>query len=92
MFLAVVFLKSEHVRRHVSPAPPSPLLTFLELVSRVLIRYLGDYIEGLDKQQLQISIFGGNVELQNLSLKTSALNKLNLPILVKAGALPSEIN
>lgn len=52
----------------------------------MLIRYLGDYIEDLDKKQLQFSILGGNMELQNLCLKTSALNKLNLPILVKAGA------
>jgi len=57
----------------------------LEIVSRVLIRYLGDYVDGLDKRQLQISIFGGNVELQDLSLKPSALRKLNLPIVVKAG-------
>lgn len=57
-----------------------------ELVSRALSRYLGDYLDGFDKRQLSLSLFGGHVELNNLTLKASALNQLNLPITVKSGA------
>lgn len=51
--------------------------------------YLGRYVSGLDLQALRISVFQGDLELRNLRLKPEALNKLNLPITVKAGLLGS---
>ena len=51
--------------------------------------YLGRYVTGLDLQALRISVFQGDLELRNLRLKPEALNKLNLPITVKAGLLGS---
>jgi hypothetical protein len=55
------------------------------LASGILSRYLGDYVEGLDSQNLEISLLSGSVELKNLKLKASALEKLDLPVTVKEG-------
>lgn len=54
-----------------------------------LNKYLGNYVYGLDPQSLKISVFKGDVQLNNLHLKPEALNALNLPITVKAGLLGS---
>lgn len=55
------------------------------LAAKILSRYLGDYVEGLDSKNLEISLLSGSVELKNLKLKTSSLEKLELPITVKEG-------
>lgn len=52
-----------------------------------LNRYLGSYVYGLDPQSLKVSVFSGDVVLNNLQLKPSALADLNLPISVKSGLL-----
>lgn len=57
------------------------------LATKILSRYLGDYVEGLDSKNLEISLLSGSVELRNLKLKTSSLEKLDLPVTVKEGAV-----
>jgi vacuolar protein sorting-associated protein 13A/C len=52
-----------------------------------LNKYLGEYVYGLDAESLRISLWQGDVELKNLQLKPEALQKLDLPIHVKAGLL-----
>ncbi len=49
-------------------------------VAFYLNKYLGNYVYGLDPQSLKISVFKGDVQLNNLHLKPEALNALNLPI------------
>lgn len=39
---------------------------FEDLVSSLLSRYLGDYLEGLSKKDLKLSLWKGDVELKNL--------------------------
>lgn len=58
-------------------------------VAFYLNKYLGSYVYGLDPQSLKISVFKGDVQLNNLHLKPDALNALDLPITVKAGLLGS---
>ncbi|PWA96948.1 pleckstrin (PH) domain superfamily protein [Artemisia annua] len=58
-------------------------------VAYLLQRYLGNYVRGLSKEALSISVWQGNVELTNMQLKPEALNALKLPIKVKAGFLGS---
>jgi len=54
---------------------------FEGIVASLLNRYLGKYIEDLDLENLNVGIFGGNVFLSNLKLKTEALVRhLNLLI------------
>lgn len=42
------------------------LIMFEDLVSNLLSTYLGDYLEGLTKSDLKISLWKGDVELRNL--------------------------
>jgi hypothetical protein len=46
---------------------------FEGIVASLFNRYLGKYIEDLDLENLNVGIFGGNVLLSNLKLKTEAL-------------------
>ncbi|BBN04917.1 vacuolar protein sorting-associated protein 13A/C [Marchantia polymorpha subsp. ruderalis] len=64
-------------------------MVFEEHVAYYLERYLGNYVKGLSKEALKISVWQGNVELTNMQLKPEALNSLKLPIKVKAGFLGS---
>eukprot|EP00897_Mesotaenium_endlicherianum_P008373 jgi/Mesen1/7564/ME000392S06833 len=58
-------------------------------VLNLLRKYLGQYVRGLSEEALKISVWKGDVVLNNLQLKAEALNGLNLPIVVKAGFLGS---
>ncbi|KAL1194607.1 hypothetical protein V5N11_031431 [Cardamine amara subsp. amara] len=58
-------------------------------VAYLLQRYLGNYVRGLSKEALKISVWQGDVELKNMQLKPEALNALKLPVRVKAGFLGS---
>ncbi|XP_020979196.1 uncharacterized protein LOC107640015 [Arachis ipaensis] len=58
-------------------------------VAYLLQRYLGNYVRGLNKEALKISVWKGDVELKNMQLKPEALNALKLPVKVKAGFLGS---
>lgn len=58
-------------------------------VAFFLEKYLGNYVRGLNKEALKISVWQGDVELKNMQLKPEALNALKLPVKVKAGFLGS---
>lgn len=60
-------------------------MVFESLVVELINRYLGDFVENLDTSQLKIGIWGGDVVLNNLNLKQSALDNLDLPVKIKAG-------
>lgn len=50
------------------------------LVSEILNRFLGTYIENLDPSKLRISIWGGDAVLTDLVLKQTAFDDLDLPV------------
>ncbi|KAF1393337.1 hypothetical protein PFLUV_G00038030 [Perca fluviatilis] len=52
-------------------------MVFESLVSDLLNKFIGDYVENLDKSQLKIGIWGGNVVLENLKVKENALVSLS---------------
>ncbi|XP_069574520.1 intermembrane lipid transfer protein VPS13C isoform X1 [Brachyistius frenatus] len=62
-------------------------MVFESMVSDLLNRFIGDYVENLDKSQLKIGIWGGNVVLENLKVKENALSEFNVPFKVKAGQI-----
>ncbi|XP_067012189.2 intermembrane lipid transfer protein Vps13 [Anabrus simplex] len=62
-------------------------MVFESIVADLLNRFLGDYVENLDRSQLKIGIWGGDVVLQNLILKQSALDELDLPVKTVYGHL-----
>ncbi|XP_057380115.1 intermembrane lipid transfer protein Vps13D-like [Daphnia carinata] len=55
------------------------------LVVRFCNAYLGQYLENLDKNQLSFSLLKGKAELQNLSIKKTAFENLNLPFCIHGG-------
>ncbi|XP_030388188.1 vacuolar protein sorting-associated protein 13 [Scaptodrosophila lebanonensis] len=62
-------------------------MVFESVVADVLNKVLGDYIENLDRKQLKIGIWGGDVVLQNLKIRENALDDLDLPIQLIHGYL-----
>ncbi|XP_077329347.1 intermembrane lipid transfer protein VPS13C isoform X3 [Lithobates pipiens] len=57
------------------------------VVADLLNRFLGDYVENLDRSQLKLGIWGGNVSLENLRIRENALSELDVPFKVKAGLI-----
>ncbi|XP_061878990.1 intermembrane lipid transfer protein VPS13C isoform X1 [Entelurus aequoreus] len=62
-------------------------MVFESMVGDLLNRFIGDYVENLDKSQLKIGIWGGNVVLENLKVKENALSEFDVPFKVKAGQI-----
>ncbi|XP_017018537.1 intermembrane lipid transfer protein Vps13 [Drosophila kikkawai] len=62
-------------------------MVFEAVVTDVLNKVLGDYIENLDRKQLKIGIWGGDVVLQNLKIRENALDELDLPVQLIYGYL-----
>jgi len=62
-------------------------MSFSQLAATVLTRVLGDYVDGLDPSNLEVSVLRGEATMRNLKLKRSVLEKLKLPVTVKEGFL-----
>ncbi|XP_047510768.1 vacuolar protein sorting-associated protein 13 isoform X2 [Pieris napi] len=62
-------------------------MVFESIVVDVLNRFLGDYVENLNRSQLKLGIWGGDVVLENLILKQNALEELNIPVQTVYGHL-----
>ncbi|XP_023933797.2 intermembrane lipid transfer protein Vps13 isoform X2 [Bicyclus anynana] len=62
-------------------------MVFESIVVDVLNRFLGDYVENLNRNQLKLGIWGGDVVLENLILKQNALEELNIPVQTVYGHL-----
>jgi vacuolar protein sorting-associated protein 13A/C len=60
---------------------------FESLISQVLNKVLGDFIENIDPAQLNISIIGGDVKLTNMKLKATLFDSMPLPFSLKFGQL-----
>ena len=58
-----------------------------KLVSQILQRILGQYVENIDTDMLNISVWKGELTLENLRLKRGALDALNIPVTVTRGIL-----
>ncbi|KAL7754164.1 Vacuolar protein sorting-associated protein 13 [Sorochytrium milnesiophthora] len=53
---------------------------FEQVVTTLLNRVLGDYVDNLQTEQLNIGIWRGDVVLKNLRLRRDALDKFDLPV------------
>ncbi|XP_023247319.1 vacuolar protein sorting-associated protein 13 [Copidosoma floridanum] len=62
-------------------------MVFESIVTELLNKVLGEYIENLDYSQLKLSLWGGDVVLKDLLIKESALDMLDLPIKLDYGRL-----
>lgn len=59
------------------------------LVSNLLNRFLGMYVQNFDPKQLNVGIWSGDVKLRDLELRREALDQLRLPLNVVEGHLGS---
>ncbi|CAJ0587158.1 unnamed protein product, partial [Mesorhabditis spiculigera] len=57
------------------------------VVAWVLNNYIGEYLENLNTDQLSVALLSGQLELENVPLKKTALRKLDIPLEVKSGVL-----
>lgn len=62
-------------------------MVFESVIADILNIYIGDYVENLDRSQLKIGIWGGDVVLQDLVLKPNVLDALDLPVKCTFGHL-----
>eukprot|EP01102_Stenamoeba_stenopodia_P009193 TRINITY_DN2703_c0_g3_i1.p1 TRINITY_DN2703_c0_g3~~TRINITY_DN2703_c0_g3_i1.p1 ORF type:complete len:238 (-),score=77.49 TRINITY_DN2703_c0_g3_i1:528-1241(-) len=60
---------------------------FEGIAASILAKYLGNYVRGLLKENLKLSLGSGETVLEKLEFKPEALDELELPIRVKAGYL-----
>jgi vacuolar protein sorting-associated protein 13A/C len=56
---------------------------FEKILGGLLNRLLGDYVEGFDSNNLNLSLWSGEVNIENVRLKKEILVKLGLPISIK---------
>ena len=57
------------------------------VVAKVLQKVLGAFVRGLDEDNLELSVWNGDVRLSNLELRTEVLDALPLPVRVLGGSL-----
>ncbi|GAB6032121.1 vacuolar protein sorting 13 [Chamberlinius hualienensis] len=62
-------------------------MVFEAIVVDVLNRFIGDYVQNLDRSQLKLGIWGGDVVLENLELKDSAFAAVDLPVAIVKGRI-----
>lgn len=48
---------------------------------------IGEYVEGISKDQIKIGILGGNVEIKNLTIKRNIMQNFSLPFDLKFGTI-----
>lgn len=53
---------------------------FEKILEKLIISYFGKYINGLDKNNVHLGVFKGNVKIENVSLKPEIMDLLDLPI------------
>lgn len=57
------------------------------IVEKILIRYLSQYVDGIEREKLQVQLLGGNVELADLTLKAETAEVLDLPFSIVYGRI-----
>jgi hypothetical protein len=56
-----------------------------KFITKLLNKYLGQYIELLDKDQLDITLRSGKIELENVKLKSTIFEGLPVPFTLAYG-------
>jgi len=50
------------------------------LLEKLLFKYLGRFIDGIDTNNLHLGVFSGNIVIENVCLKKNILEMLGLPM------------
>ena len=60
---------------------------FEKLIEQLLLKYLGDYIEGIDPSNLSLGLWSGTLSLEKIKLKAKAIDDLKLPFKLTFGLI-----
>ena len=60
---------------------------FEGILEKILLAKQGKYIVGLDKDNLKVGVWGGDITLENVYLKPNALLLLQLPLIISYGKI-----
>ncbi|CAD8214708.1 unnamed protein product [Paramecium pentaurelia] len=60
---------------------------FEKILEKVLIQYFGKFISGLDKNNLKLGVWSGNMVIQNVNLKSEIIEMLELPIKLRQSSV-----
>ncbi|CAF0798201.1 unnamed protein product [Adineta steineri] len=60
-------------------------MIFKRIIIYLIDKYLGNYIQNLDTQNLKFDLWHGNVTLENLNIKPDALANFNIPVTIITG-------
>lgn len=60
---------------------------FEALLSPLLLRLLGQYVEDLPREQLRVALWSGVVRLEHVRLRPGAFDHLRLPFAVREGTV-----
>ena len=55
---------------------------FEKLLGGLLKSLFGDYIEGFDQNNLNLSLWSGEVNIENVRLKKEAIRLIGVPVIV----------
>ena len=60
---------------------------FEKLIEQLILKYLGDYIEGFDPNKLSLGLWSGTLSLEKIKLKAKAVDDLKLPFKLTFGLI-----
>ena len=60
---------------------------FEKLIEQLILKYLGDYIEGFDPNKLSLGLWSGTLSLEKIKLKAKAIDDLKLPFKLTFGLI-----
>ena len=60
---------------------------FEGILEKILQSRLGEYIDGLDRKNLSIGVWSGNILIENAHIRASAFEKYKLPFRIKFGKI-----
>jgi vacuolar protein sorting-associated protein 13A/C len=53
---------------------------FEKILEKILLNYFGKFISGLDKNNLHLGVWKGDVTIENVNLKPECVDMLGLPL------------
>lgn len=60
---------------------------FESFLEKILNSVIGQFVEGIDKEDMKVGLFSGKVEIKNLKLKAQILKTLKVPFTLKFGGI-----
>eukprot|EP01095_Lingulamoeba_sp_RSL-Kostka_P008361 TRINITY_DN2771_c0_g1_i1.p1 TRINITY_DN2771_c0_g1~~TRINITY_DN2771_c0_g1_i1.p1 ORF type:complete len:107 (+),score=23.72 TRINITY_DN2771_c0_g1_i1:128-448(+) len=60
---------------------------FENVVRDILIKKLGKYFKGISKEEINVGMIRGDIELNNLELNEEALSAIPFPIEIRSGCV-----